>query len=248
MASDKRIIYITGASRGIGRAVALRLAGPEAVVVINHFDPDESAAKETLAGVKDRGAEGEVHYYNVADQKVVKEFLGDIIGRYGQLDVLVNNAGITRDALAVRMKEEDWDAVLAVNLKSVFNCCQVAAKAMMKKRTGRIINIASVSGVMGNIGQANYSASKAGIIGFTKTLARELATRNITVNAIAPGFIDTAMTEAMPEKAKEHVKSLIPLARMGRPEDVAEAVFFLASDAATYITGQVLHVDGGMYM
>lgn len=248
MASDKRIIYITGASRGIGRAVALRLAGPEAVVVINHFDPDESAAKETLAGVKDRGAEGEIHYYNVADQKVVKEFLGDIIERYGQLDVLVNNAGITRDALAVRMKEEDWDAVLAVNLKSVFNCCQVAAKAMMKKRTGRIINIASVSGVMGNIGQANYSASKAGIIGFTKTLARELATRNITVNAIAPGFIDTAMTEAMPEKAKEHVKSLIPLARMGRPEDVAEAVFFLASDAATYITGQVLHVDGGMYM
>lgn len=248
MASDKRIIYITGASRGIGRAVALRLAGPEAVVVINHFDPDESAAKETLAGVKDHGAEGEIHYYNVADQKVVKEFLGDIIGRYGQLDVLVNNAGITRDALAVRMKEEDWDAVLAVNLKSVFNCCQVAAKAMMKKRAGRIINIASVSGVMGNIGQANYSASKAGIIGFTKTLARELATRNITVNAIAPGFIDTAMTEAMPEKAKEHVKSLIPLARMGRPEDVAEAVFFLASDAATYITGQVLHVDGGMYM
>ena len=248
MASDKRIIYITGASRGIGRAVALRLAGPEAVVVINHFDPDESAAKETLAGVKDRGAEGEIHYYNVADQKVVKEFLGDIIGRYGQLDVLVNNAGITRDALAVRMKEEDWDAVLAVNLKSVFNCCQVAAKAMMKKRAGRIINIASVSGVMGNIGQANYSASKAGIIGFTKTLARELAARNITVNAVAPGFIDTAMTEAMPEKAKEHVKSLIPLARMGRPEDVAEAVFFLASDAATYITGQVLHVDGGMYM
>ncbi|MEE9435677.1 MAG: 3-oxoacyl-[acyl-carrier-protein] reductase [Candidatus Adiutricales bacterium] len=248
MASDKRIIYITGASRGIGRAVALRLAGPEAVVVINHFDPDESAAKETLAGVKDHGAEGEIHYYNVADQKVVKESLGDIIDRYGQLDVLVNNAGITRDALAVRMKEEDWDAVLAVNLKSVFNCCQVAAKAMMKKRAGRIINIASVSGVMGNIGQANYSASKAGIIGFTKTLARELATRNITVNAIAPGFIDTAMTEAMPEKAKEHVKSLIPLARMGRPEDVAEAVFFLASDAATYITGQVLHVDGGMYM
>ncbi len=248
MASDKRIIYITGASRGIGRAVALRLAGPEAVVVINHFDTDESAAKETLAGVKDRGAEGEIHYYNVADQKVVKEFLGDIIGRYGRLDVLVNNAGITRDALTVRMKEEDWDAVLAVNLKSVFNCCQVAAKAMMKKRAGRIINIASVSGVMGNIGQANYSASKAGIIGFTKTLARELAARNITVNAVAPGFIDTAMTEAMPEKAKEHVKSLIPLARMGRPEDVAEAVFFLASDAATYITGQVLHVDGGMYM
>lgn len=248
MVSDKRIIYITGASRGIGRAVALRLAGPEAVVVINHFDPDESAAKETLAGIKDRGAEGEIHYYNVADQKVVKEFLGGIIDRYGQLDLLVNNAGITRDALAVRMKEEDWDAVLAVNLKSVFNCCQLAAKAMMKKRAGRIISIASVSGVMGNIGQANYSASKAGVIGFTKTLARELAARNVTVNAIAPGFIDTAMTEAMPEKAKEHVKSIIPLGRMGRPEDVAEAVFFLASDAAAYITGQVLHVDGGMYM
>jgi len=146
------------------------------------------------------------------------------------------------------MKEEDWDAVLAVNLKSVFNCSQVAAKAMMKKRSGRIISMASVSGVMGNIGQVNYSASKAGIIGLTKTLARELAARNITVNAIAPGFIDTAMTEAMPEKAKEHVLTLVPLGRMGRPEDVAEVVFFLASDAAAYITGQVLHVDGGMYM
>jgi 3-oxoacyl-[acyl-carrier protein] reductase len=218
------------------------------VIIINHFDPEESAAQETLAGLKERGAECELQYYNVADSKAVQEFLGDVINRYGQLDVLVNNAGITRDALAVRMKEEDWDAVLAVNLKSVFNCSQVAAKVMMKKRSGRIISIASVSGVMGNVGQANYSASKAGIIGLTKTLARELAARSVTVNAIAPGFIDTAMTEAMPEKAKEHVLSLIPLARIGRPEDVAEAVFFLASDAGAYITGQVLHVDGGMYM
>ncbi|MBW2621948.1 MAG: 3-oxoacyl-[acyl-carrier-protein] reductase [Deltaproteobacteria bacterium] len=248
MAADKRVIYITGASRGIGRAVAYRLAGPETVIIINHFDPDESAAQETLAGLQERGAECELQYYNAADSKAVQEFLGDVIARYGQLDVLVNNAGITRDALVVRMKEEDWDAVLAVNLKSVFNCTRVAAKAMMKKRSGRIISIASVSGVMGNIGQANYSASKAGIIGLTKTLARELAARSVTVNAIAPGFIDTAMTEAMPEKAKEHVLTLIPLARMGRPEDVAEAVFFLASDAAAYITGQVLHVDGGMYM
>jgi len=248
LAADKRVIYITGASRGIGRAVAYRLAGPETVIIINHFDPDESAAQETLAGLQERGAECELQYYNAADSKAVQEFLGDVIARYGQLDVLVNNAGITRDALVVRMKEEDWDAVLAVNLKSVFNCTRVAAKAMMKKRSGRIISIASVSGVMGNIGQANYSASKAGIIGLTKTLARELAARSVTVNAIAPGFIDTAMTEAMPEKAKEHVLTLIPLARMGRPEDVAEAVFFLASDAAAYITGQVLHVDGGMYM
>ena len=248
MAADKRVIYITGASRGIGRAVAYRLAGPETVIIINHFDPDESAAQETLAGLKERGAECELQYYNVAESKAVREFMGDVIDRHGQLDVMVNNAGITRDALAVRMKEEDWDAVLAVNLKSVFNCSQVAAKAMMKKRSGRIISIASVSGVMGNIGQANYSASKAGIIGLTKTLARELAPRNVTVNAIAPGFIDTAMTEAMPEKAIQHVLSLVPLARMGRPEDVAEAVFFLASDAAAYITGQVLHVDGGMYM
>jgi len=248
VAESKKVVYITGGSRGIGRAVAYRFAGPETVVVFNHYDQDECAAQETLAGLKEMGFEAESQYYDVSDKQAVQEHLGAVIERYGGLDVLVNNAGITRDALFLRMKEEDWDMVLRVNLKAVFNCSQIAAKAMIKKRSGSIVNVASVSGLMGNVGQANYSASKAGIIGLTKTLARELAPRKITVNAVAPGFIETDMTAAMPEKAIEKVKGMIPLGRAGKPEDVAEVIAFLASPAAAYLTGQVIHVDGGMYM
>lgn len=248
MAEVKRVVYITGGSRGIGRATAYKLAGPEAAVIINHFDEDEIAAEETLAGLAERGAESESQYYNVADRSAVGENLKAVVDKYGRLDVLVNNAGITRDSLLVRMNEEDWDLVLSVNLKAVFTCSQVAAKVMMKQRSGRIINVSSVAGVIGNIGQANYSASKAGVIGLTKTLARELAPRGVTVNAVAPGFIETDMTAVLPEKVKQSLMGMIPLGRPGRPEDVAEAIAFLASDAAGYLTGQVIHVGGGMYM
>lgn len=248
MAEEKRVVYITGGSRGIGRATAYKLAGPETAVIINHFDADETAAEETLTGLAERGAESESQYYNVADRSAVEENLKAVVDKYNRLDVLVNNAGITRDSLLVRMNEEDWDLVLSINLKAVFTCSQIAAKVMMKQRSGRIVNVSSVAGVIGNTGQANYSASKAGVIGLTKTLARELAPRGVTVNAVAPGFIETDMTAVLPEKVKQSLMGMIPLGRPGRPEDVAETIAFLASDAAGYLTGQVIHVGGGMYM
>jgi 3-oxoacyl-[acyl-carrier protein] reductase len=244
----RRVVYITGGSRGIGRAVAYCLAGPETAVLINHFDPESAQAEETLVGLREKGAEADVHYYSVTDRTAVEEHIKETARKYGRLDVLVNNAGITRDTLVLRMNEADWDLVLDINLKGTFNCSQVAAKIMTKQRFGRIVNVASVTGVMGNIGQANYSASKAGVIGLTKTLARELAPRNITVNAVAPGFIETDMTAVLPEKVRESFLTMIPLGRAGLPEDVAQSIAFLASDSASYITGQVLHVGGGMYM
>lgn len=248
MNEAKRVVYITGGSRGIGRTTAYKMSEPGTTVIINHFDPSPEAAEETARGIEARGAESDIHYYSVADQGKAEEHIKAAVEKHGRLDVLVNNAGITRDALVLRMKEEDWDLVLSINLKGVFNCSQIAAKIMSRQRSGKIVNVASVTGVIGNVGQANYSASKAGVIGLTKTLARELASRRITVNAVAPGFIETDMTANLPDKIKEQFLTQIPLKRAGTPEDVANVISFLASEAAAYLTGQVIHVGGGMHM
>ena len=250
MADDsKKVAVVTGGSRGIGRAIIMALAEPGVTVVFNHFDPPEdTAADETVKMAQDKGCEIEGVRLDVSDYQMVHEFIKGVVDRHGRIDILVNNAGITRDTLLMRMKEVDWDTVLAVNLKSVFNCTQAVARHMTKQRYGRVVNIASVVGAMGNAGQANYAASKAGIMGFTKSVARELAIRNVTVNAVAPGFIETEMTAQLPEKAKEAFLAQIPLGRAGQPEDVAQVVKFLISEEASYITGQVIHLNGGMYM
>ncbi len=238
---------MTGAARGIGRAIALALAQPGMMIYINDVANLDEAAL-TQKGVEEKGAKARVVSFNVADAGAVPQAFDDIIKESGRLDILVNNAGITRDNLIVRLKETEWDQVLDVNLKGAYNCIRAAAKPMLKQRYGRIINIASVVGVMGNPGQANYAASKAGLIGLTKTVARELASRHITVNAVAPGFIQTEMTASLPEKTRAEMLAQIPLSRFGTPEEVAQAVVFLASDTAAYITGQVIHVNGGMLM
>ena len=247
--NDKRVAVVTGGSKGIGRAIIMALAEPGLTVVFNHYDPpDDKAADETIQMARDKGCEIEGVRLDVSDYQAVHEFIKGVVERHDRVDILVNNAGITRDNLLSRLKEVDWDAVLAVNLKSVFNCTQAVARYMMKQRYGRVVSIASVVGAMGNAGQANYAASKAGIMGFTKSVARELASRNVTVNAIAPGFIETEMTAQLPEKAKEAFLAQIPLGRAGQPEDVAQLVKFLVSEEGSYITGQVIHLNGGMYM
>ena len=237
---------VTGGARGIGLAIAEALASRGANVALADIDAGqaaEAADKVAEAGVKTMSARMDAS--NSAD---VKRVIAEVKEEFGRLDIMINNAGITRDGLLMRMKDEDWDAVMSVNLKSVFLCTREAVKVMVKQRSGRIINIASVVAFTGNPGQANYSASKAGIVGLTKTTAREYAARNITANAVAPGFIMTAMTEKLPEGVKEEMKSAIPLGSFGTAEDVAQAVVFLASPGASYITGQVIHVNGGMYM
>ena len=243
----KRTIVVTGGSRGIGRSICLAMAQPAARIYFN-FYPEDPVAADTEKEIAALGSEVKSACVNVVSEKEVSEFLDGIIDETGRIDVLVNNAGITRDSLLVRMKEADWDAVLNVNLKGAFHCTRIAAKQMMKQRSGCIINIASIVGVTGNAGQANYVVSKAGIIGLTKTAAKELAPRGITVNAVAPGFIETDMTDALPENIKNSMLGLIPLGRAGKPEDVANMVAFLASKQAAYITGQVIHVSGGMYI
>lgn len=244
----KRVVVVTGGSRGIGRAIVLRMAGADTRVYFNYSGHDSRDAEETEKLIENAGGSACGARVNVTAQQDVQNFFKRVVEECGRVDVLVNNAGVAIDTLLVRMKEKDWDRVLAINLKGAFHCLQAVAKIMMKQRSGRIINMASVVGVMGNPGQANYVASKAGLIGLTKTAARELASRGITVNAVAPGFIDTPMTADLPEKVKEAMLAQIPLGRIGQPEDVAEVVAFLAADKAAYITGQVIHVNGGMYM
>ena len=247
MLLDGKCALVTGASRGIGRAVALKLAEEGAKVALN-FAGNEAAANEVRQTIESAGGQAVLVRADVADEAAVQEMVQKTADAFGRIDILVNNAGITRDGLLARMKEEDWDAVLSTNLKGVFLTTKAVAKLMMKQRAGRIVNMASVVGVTGNAGQANYSAAKAGVIGFTKTIAKELASRGVTANAVAPGFIDTDMTSVLSDKAKEAALAGIPLGRMGTPEDIAAAVLFLVSDQSSYITGQVLHVDGGMVM
>jgi 3-oxoacyl-[acyl-carrier protein] reductase len=245
IALSGRIAMVTGGSRGIGQAIAARLYEHGADVAI--VDIDQPGADAAAAGLTGKGrAIGLVADVSSVDQ--VESAVAATETQLGPIDVLVNNAGLTRDGLLIRMSEADWDLVLAVNLKGPFLMTKLVGRYMMKRRSGRIINVASVVGITGNAGQANYAASKAGLIGFTKAVAKELASRNVLLNAVAPGFIDTAMTQALPESAKEALKRQIPLQRLGSPDDVASAVLFLASDLADYITGQVLVVDGGMVM
>lgn len=247
MLLDGKTALVTGASRGIGRAIALRLASEGARVAINYAG-NTAKAEEVKAEIEKNGGQAIMVQADVSDSAAVEAMVNSVVESFGQIDILVNNAGITRDGLMMRMKEEDFDAVINTNLKGVFTCTKLVSKLMMKKRSGRIINMASVVGLMGNAGQTNYAAAKAGVIGFSKSAAKELAARGITVNVVAPGFIDTDMTAAMTDKAKEMTLTGIPLGRMGKPEDVASAVAFLASDNASYITGQIINVDGGMVM
>ena len=238
---------VTGASRGIGRAIALKLAGAGANVAIN-FAGNIAKAEEVKAEIENSGAKAILVQGSVADFQTVAEIVKKTVETFGTLDILVNNAGITRDNLLLKMSEADFDEVIATNLKGVFNCTKAVTKIMMKQRGGRIVNMTSVVGLNGNVSQANYAAAKAGIIGFTKSAARELATRGVTVNAVAPGFISTDMTAAVSDKIKDEILNKIPMGKMGAPEDVANLVAFLVSEQAAYITGQVINVDGGMAM
>ncbi len=246
MSLEGKVAIITGAAQGIGRAIAETLARHGADIVVADLDPGRS--QDTIEAVSKLGRRALNIKVNVADWDDVKSMTDQVLKDWGKIDILVNNAGVTRDGLLVRMKEEDWNLVLQVNLNGTFHCTKAVLQSMSKQRSGRIVNIASIVGAIGNAGQANYAASKAAVIGLTKTVAREYASRMITVNAVAPGFIDTAMTHGLPPEVKETLQKQIPLGRLGQPSDVAEAVRFLVSDGAGYITGQVLHVNGGMLM
>ena len=247
MLLDGKTALVTGASRGIGRAIALCLAAEGARVAINYAG-NVRAAEEVKTAIEAAGGTAILCQADIADSSAVEAMVANVVKEFGTIDILVNNAGITRDALLMRMKDEDFTKVLNTNLMGVFYCTKAVSKLMMKKRSGRIVNMASVVGLVGNAGQTNYAAAKAGVIGFSKSAAKELASRGITVNVVAPGFIGTDMTAGLPESVKEKMLTDIPLGRMGEAEDVANAVLFLASDQASYITGQVVNVDGGMVM
>ena len=242
---ENKVALVTGAGRGIGRAIAIALAEEGAEVIVN-YNGSEERAKEVQQTIEENGGKASIYKCNVSDFEACETMIREIVKEHGHLDILVNNAGITKDGLIMKMKEEDFDRVLNVNLKGTFNTIRHSARQMLKQRSGKIINISSVSGILGNVGQANYAASKAGVIGLTKTMARELGSRGITVNAIAPGFVDTEMTEVLSEEIRENACKQIILGRFGKPEDIANAAVFLAKNS--YITGQVLNVDGGMIM
>ncbi|MFH0948257.1 MAG: 3-oxoacyl-[acyl-carrier-protein] reductase [Elusimicrobiota bacterium] len=242
-----KVAVITGGAQGIGRAIAEKLANEGAKIII--VDVMEEAAKKTADELsKDKNVETLALKVDVSSSQETEEMIKKTVEKFGKVDIMINNAGITRDNLLIRMSDDEWDKVILINLKGVFNCSKAAAKIMMKQRFGKMVNIASVVGLMGNAGQVNYSASKGGVIALTKTLARELSSRNINVNAVAPGFIKTAMTDKLPEDARKKLTDLIPLARLGEPQDVANIVAFLCTDESSYITGEVISVNGGMYM
>ena len=247
MLLEGKVALVTGGSRGIGRAIALKLAGEGAAVAINYAG-NAKAAEEVKASIEAAGGKAMVVQADVSSAEAVDAMVEAVVNELGGIDILVNNAGITRDGLLMRMKEADWDAVINTNLKGVFYCTKAVSKLMMKKRSGRIVNMASVVGLTGNAGQANYAAAKSGVIGFSKSMAKELASRGITVYMVAPGYIETDMTAVLSDKVREAMISTVPLARAGQAEDVAGAVLFLVSDMASYITGQVINVDGGMVM
>ena len=244
---EEKVAVVTGASRGIGRAVALRLAKEHASVVIN-YNGSKEKVEEVVREIEEAGGTACAIQCDVSDFAACEAFFQEVTGRFGRVDILVNNAGVTRDGLLMKMSEEDFDKVVDTNLKGTFNCIRFVSRTMLRQKSGRIINMSSVVGVAGNAGQANYAASKAGVIGLTKSAAKELASRGITVNAIAPGFIETDMTAVLSDRVREATAAQIPMGHFGGAEDVANAVAFLASDEAKYITGQVLHVDGGMAM
>ena len=242
-----KIALVTGAARGIGKEIALTLAGSGATVIVN-YNGSKERAEAVVSEIKANGGEAEAMQCNVSDFEASEAMVKDVLAKYGKVDILVNNAGITKDNLIMRMSEADYDAVLDTNLKGAFNMIRHLSRAFLKQRSGKIINISSVSGVMGNAGQSNYSASKAGLIGLTKSVARELASRNVCVNAVAPGFIATEMTEVLSEDYMNKMKEMIPLGKLGSTKDIANLVLFLAGNQSDYITGQVMHVDGGMVM
>ena len=242
-----KVALVTGASRGIGREVAIDIASRGAIVIVN-YSKSEKLARETVNKIIDTGGNAVLAKFDVGNYENVRKRINKLIHNLGNIDLLVNNAGITRDGLFLRMKEEDWDAVFDINIKGVFNCTKVVIRHMSKKRYGRIVNIVSVSGEMGNVGQINYSSTKAGLIGFTKSAAKEFASRGITVNAVSPGFIETDITKDLPPALKEKYLKAIPLGRFGQPKDVSGIIRFLLSDNASYITGEVIRVNGGLYM